>query len=83
MVLVDLDLCLAVGGRGRKRFGDGFAIRIPDEPPLGIVARIVRFGAMTSRFSATAGNGADLPRAKITEGIEMEQDQGAYGFQGG
>ena len=83
MVLVDLGLRLVVGGWGRKRFRDGLAIHFAGEADMGIVSRIIRLGAMTSRFSTTAGNGADRPWAKIAEGIELERDHGTLGFQGG
>ncbi len=56
------------GGR-RKRFGHRFAIHLPGQAQLRIMARVVRFGAVASGLSAAPGDGADRtgrrsPRAK-------------------
>src|SRR5580700_5785916 len=81
MVLIDFGLCLAPGGRRRKRFGDCFSIDFTCQPNLGIVSRIVRFGAVAGRFSAAASDSTDRTRAQIAEGSEMTKDFGAFGFQ--
>ena len=59
VVLVNLGLCLAAGGRRRKGFGDSFTFHSAREPDLGIMTGIIGFGAVATGLTATASNGAN------------------------
>jgi hypothetical protein len=59
MIFIDLSLRLAKRGRGGKRLGHGLPVHSGGEANLGIVARIVGFGAVAGRLTATASYGAD------------------------
>ena len=81
MVLVYLGLRLATGGRRRKGFADGPPIDLARQSDLRIMARIVRFGAMATRFTATTTNCADRTGAQIAQGSELAKDLGSLSFQ--
>ena len=68
MVLIDFGLSLPPGGGRRKRFGDGFSFDFTCESNLGIVARVVGFGAVAGRFSAAARDRADRTRCADRRG---------------
>jgi hypothetical protein len=81
MILVDFRLRLAPSSRGRKGFGDGFAVHCSSEPDLGMVSSIVRLGAMTCWLSAAASNRADRAWAQITKSGELSKNLGSLAFQ--
>src|SRR5579884_425994 len=79
--LVDFLLGLTQGGRIGKGFGHRLASHSPSEAELGIVAGIVRFGAMAGRLATAPDGGGDGAGAQIAQTKKLFQDAGALGLE--
>jgi hypothetical protein len=72
---------LEEGSRVGERLCHRLARGSAGQPKLGIVAGIVRLGAMTGWLSAAANHGVNRARAQITQAQELFRKFGALGFQ--
>ena len=72
MVFIDFRLRLAIRGRGCERLGDSLPIHLGGQTNLRIVARIVRFGAVAGRLTATANDSANRTCAHIAQSRELK-----------
>jgi hypothetical protein len=77
------DLLLRLAKRGR--IGKGLCHRLSShsasETELGIMAGIVRFGAMAGRFTATPDNGCYRTGPKISQAQELVQELGSVSLK--
>jgi len=65
MKLGDFLLRFSKGSRVGERFGHGLSCLPAGESELGIMARVVRFGAMARWFPAASHNGGDRTGSQV------------------
>jgi hypothetical protein len=79
----DLRLGLAHGCRGGEIPGSGFAADLLGELKVRTMSGVVRFGAVTPRFSAAAGGAGDGARLEVAEYGDLPKECGSVVNQGG
>lgn len=82
MELSDLVLRFSKRGWIGKGLRHGFSAHPASEAELGIMTRIVRFGAMAGWFTAAADNGGNRTGPKITQMEELVEEPGSVGLEG-
>ena len=78
---MDLGLGFVEGVRGRKGFGNCFAIDRARETELGVVARVVGLGAVAGGLAASTDDGGYRAWPQITNRADLTQDLGALSFE--
>jgi hypothetical protein len=78
----DLLLRFAKCGWIGKGLCHGLACHSSSQAELGIMARIIWFGAMAGKFTTAPDHGSNRTGPKITQAEELLQELGSIGLQG-